>query len=1075
MRIFIFLLMLPIWAAAQPCQYLAYDPLDYAPGSPMNGQNLGGGWLQPWFVQNADETLPGYQVNAGAGSLAFSDLQTLGRYAMGGRAYLTAGRRLDARDGGPFDEYVATDNEGIGSQTGGVLWMSALLRKDQDNNQSVFAGLHGSDLSWCDNCSSHIVEFGYFEGQSDVSGERRWTLRLGNSFYPTTVPVAIGTTAFFAVRLQFNVGSTDVDFYVNPTELGNGSPTPTMAQSSQSPFVLRSVVAYLGNSPANGSIDEIRLATSYACAAPDASVSVDLPPVAVISATPNDGPAPLNVSLSGTGSYDPEGGPLTYTWNFGDGSPAATGPSHSHTFTSIGNLTVSLTVEDSSGQLHTGLQSIIVRDENGTFPCQSRFSLVQQAFCSGNNGFIRINEHPENFTLRNSSGTALTPSNGNEFQNLAPGIYSYTAYSASGCTDTFDLHVTVDSNTCAGWQPTDCRLAIGTNLSGFADWVPERPLRNLMKHVRHDFIAFDDPCFCWSNGNAAGIATDADGYPTHVPQAFNGVDNKVRYVISSEGANLPPGQTYLLLYDGTGTVTVGGSIAVTSSDPGRIQFDVLVADNQFFIIHASQMGDHVRNVRILRIADEFTDLDAEPFYPGFLQKIAPFNTLRFMDWGATNNNPVENWADRSTLTYFTYGTPHGVPYEMMIKLANQTKKDVWICVPHAADSNYVAQMAALFRDSLDPSLNIYLEYSNEVWNWIFSQAHYNVETAPSNLNYGRAMAAKAGRTFRIWHEVFGAQKTRVKRVLGLQGGFNYLNEQILSQLSPDEWDYGSPTAYLGLDHSPNGNPVLNPSSTLQDIIANARNAWAGFRPALLQDYRNVRLFGKEIVNYEGGQHFVGNSFGIPYPYQQAMWDAQYSPEIYDLYDDLLDSLRRWDSRLFGNFSLASPQESVYGSWGVVNDIDIQPPYMATAPKYQAILDNLSFADLDFDGFDSLYVACPGFGDIDCNDHQAAIHPGANELCGNNVDDDCNGLTDAEDPDVVPATNTWTGSGDGSTWIDSANWSEGSVPAACHDVIIPAGNAVTLPAGQSGLARTLQTDLDGQLTVPASAVLEVKNE
>jgi hypothetical protein len=39
-----------------------------------------------------------------------------------------------------------------------------------------------------------------------------------------------------------------------------------------------------------------------------------------------------------------------------------------------------------------------------------------------------------------------------------------------------------------------------------------------------------------------------------------------------------------------------------------------------------------------------------------------------------------------------------------------------------------------------------------------------------------------------------------------------------------------------------------------------------------------------------------------------------------------------------NFSLASPQESIYGSWGVLNDIDIQPPYMQTAPKYQALLD-----------------------------------------------------------------------------------------------------------------------------------------
>jgi hypothetical protein len=133
---------------------------------------------------------------------------------------------------------------------------------------------------------------------------------------------------------------------------------------------------------------------------------------------------------------------------------------------------------------------------------------------------------------------------------------------------------------------------------------------------------------------------------------------------------------------------------------------------------------------------------------------------------------------------------------------------------------------------------------------------------------------------------------------------------------------------------------LNASSTPADVIENARNSWAAFRPLVWQDYNNVKLFGKKIINYEGGQHFVGNVFGIPYPYQQAMWDAQYSPEIYQLYDDMLDTIRSWGSSLFGNFSLASQQESVYGSWGVVNDIDVQPPYLQTAPKYQALLDNI---------------------------------------------------------------------------------------------------------------------------------------
>jgi len=930
----------PVLAPAQTCTYLAYEAFDYPANVPLNGQSGGTGWFEPWLVQNADVVLPGYQLGNGGASPAYSSLQTIGGYATGGQAYLTAGRRLNTDPGGPFHDYVADFDNGIGTETGTTLWMSALLRKDNNNGQSLFTGLHASQAPWCDGCMGEKIIFGYFEGQSDVAGQRRWTLRIGDTYYPSNVPLIVGTAAFLAVKIQFNTNQIAVDFFVNPGALGNAAPSPVLTQNSTAPFVFRSVAAYLGNSPGNGAIDEIRIAASYACVAPNNDITVNLPPVAVIDASVTDGQSPLLVSLSGSNSYDPENNPLTYIWNYGDGSPEASGATQTHTFAALGNLTVRLRVQDDAGQEHTAFQSVIVRDANNTFSCQGYFSLLQQASCSGNTGRLRVNEPPAVFSLKNAAGVSLTPANGNEFQNLAAGIYTYTASGLGACRDSFTLHVPVDSTSCPGWSAEICDLAIGTNMSGFADWVPERPMRNLMKHVRPELIAFHDACFCWSNDNAAGIVADADGYPVQIPQTFSGVENKVRYVISSEGANLPPGHTYVLLYDGSGELTVQGGAVETSKTPGRIQFDVTVAENLFFRIDASQAADHVRNVRVLRVEDEFADLGAQPFYQGFLDKIAPFAALRFMDWGATNSNPAVHWNERTPLTHFTYATPQGVPYEMMIRLANQTHKDVWICVPHAADSAYVAQLAALFRDQLDSGLNIYLEYSNEVWNWIFGQAHYNVETAPSNLNYGRAMADKAGRTFRIWHEVFGSEKSRVKRVLGLQAGFNYLNEQILAQLRPDEWDFGAPTSYIGLNHDASGNPVLNAASTPQDIVENARNNWAAFRPALRQDYNNVKLFGKEIINYEGGQHFVGNVFGIGYPYQQAMYDAQYTPDIYTLYDDMLDTIRNWGSRLFGNFSLASPQESIYGSWGVLNDIDVAPPYLETAPKYQALLDNL---------------------------------------------------------------------------------------------------------------------------------------
>jgi len=84
------------------------------------------------------------------------------------------------------------------------------------------------------------------------------------------------------------------------------------------------------------------------------------PPVADPNG-PYTGSVGQPVQFDGTASYDPDGTIVAYRWGFGDGG-FGTGPVSTHTYSSAGTYTVSLTISDDSGETGAATTTVEITD-----------------------------------------------------------------------------------------------------------------------------------------------------------------------------------------------------------------------------------------------------------------------------------------------------------------------------------------------------------------------------------------------------------------------------------------------------------------------------------------------------------------------------------------------------------------------------------------------------------------------------------------------------------------------------------------------------------------------------------------
>ncbi len=525
--------------------------------------------------------------------------------------------------------------------------------------------------------------------------------------------------------------------------------------------------------------------------------------------------------------------------------------------------------------------------------------------------------------------------------------YAFTGWSGDANSTDNPLTVTMNGNltvTAAFLRKPAPRMDLGGNLDGLSDWTTAWVFKDCFKLAR-EWLTRSTTGGEWESLQVPPL--DADGWPLAVPFPADGAEHYVHTLLPLYG----PG-SYTVRCQGTGRVDLiapngGGRHLVTATGgttTRTFDFHPTLADNILFLeVRASSPGDPLRHIEVIAPGQD-NNLLSEPFHPDFIASLAPYRNLRFMDWQHTNNNGLQGWDERTTVASYTQTLPAGAAHEFIIALANQTDKDPWICLPHGADDDYVRRTARLYRDTLDPHLELYVEYSNETWNFMFTQTDYVQDRgAALGLDASRwtagqkFVARRSAEIFRIFAEEYGAvQRHRFVAVLASQAANAGLSTERLAAFhdpavntTGEQPDALAIAPYFGVNYDP-GTPVPTAEQVATSLstasIAEALD-WTRAQ-ATVADTHGLRL-----VCYEGGQHFVGilgaESNGA---LNTALHAGNRDPRMEERYREYLAGLEQLGVDLFVNFTHVGGW-SQYGSWGV---LEYQQQPAAAAPKWRAL-------------------------------------------------------------------------------------------------------------------------------------------
>lgn len=529
--------------------------------------------------------------------------------------------------------------------------------------------------------------------------------------------------------------------------------------------------------------------------------------------------------------------------------------------------------------------------------------------------------------------------------------------------------------------------AVAIGLASVADWSTQLPFLDLMKTAR--------PWIGHKAGQWGGMeraqmraegVLDADGWPLKMPRSLGSIGTLILTDMPEAATSLKG--RYRLKFDGKGVIEVSGRAEKVRYGKGEVTFDYTPGPGSVDIrIQRINTTNPPRNISVVH-GDNIRRFDQGAiFNPTWTARIGQFRALRFMDWAETNNSTLSDWAERPQVDDVTY--VDGVPVEVMIELANELENDAWFNMPHLADDAFIRAYAELVRDRLDPELTAYVEFSNEVWNWQFSQAVWADESGLARWGekdkWMQYYGLRAAEVARIWSEVFaGEPEDRLVNVVSSQTGWLGLESEVFTAplavaeglAAPvDAFDAYAVTGYFGgvlgledrqemvktwlVDSAAKAQAQAEAQGltgeALQTYIATHRfdhatelaerelmnGSVSGNPEDTLQDLigrvlphhaQVARAHNLDLVMYEGGTHIVGiGGLVEDTDLTEFMHHLNYSAAMGRLYRALLDGWKAVGGQLFNAYSdVYAPTK--WGSWGALRHLD------DSNPRWDALVD-----------------------------------------------------------------------------------------------------------------------------------------